>query len=329
MTEVNNLLRDFQDKYKFLINNITDVITEIDLDGTFTYVSPQVYDMLGYKPEEIIEKKFLSFIHPDDLPIITGALSEIIKSNEIFSLEYRVRHKKGHYVPISARGSLVKVKDKLKLIGILRDITEKKLTEQKLIESEEKWRSMTKNSPDFIFTLDKDEHFTFINKFEVLRLNLKNVIGKSLYNFMPEKDHELVKQCFKRVLESGQNDRYYSDFVYDDGTIHYFESRVGPILNEGNVVGFSVSSRDITERKKAEQKLKESEKKYHELYENSPSSILLIDLPGIIVDCNYATEAVTGYDKKDLVGNSFTDFSFFNKDTLKKVMENFNLLVTS
>ena len=187
---------------------------------------------------------------------------------------------------------------------------------------------MTKNSPDFIFTLDKDECFTFINKIEVLRLKLEGVIGKSLYNLIPEKDHKLVKQCFKRVFESGQNDLYYSDFVYDDGTIHYFESRVGPILNEGNVVGFSVSSRDITERKKAEQKLKESEKKYHELFENSPSSILLIDLNGIIVDCNYATEVVTGYDKKDLLGNTFTNFDFFNKDTLKKVMENFNLLVS-
>ncbi|KKN40416.1 hypothetical protein LCGC14_0733700 [marine sediment metagenome] len=75
MSEVNNILRDFQDKSEFLINNITDVITEVDLDGTFTYVSPQVYDIFGYKPEEIIEKKFLSFIHPDDLPTITGALS--------------------------------------------------------------------------------------------------------------------------------------------------------------------------------------------------------------------------------------------------------------
>ena len=196
-------------------------------------------------------------------------------------------------------------------MSISQDITERKKIEQKLKESEEKWRSMTKNSPDFIFTLDKEERFTSINKIEVLRLELEGVIGKSLYDFIPKKDHKLAKQCFKRVFKSSQNDRYYSDFVYDDGTIHYFENRVGAILNEGNVVGFAVSSTDITERKKTEEELRLQS----EIMTNMSEGVYLVRMEDLIIAyANPRFEEMFGYTRGEMIGK---DVAIVNAPTDK------------
>lgn len=113
-------------EYQFLINNILDIIVEIDLDGTFTYLSPQVYDILGYTPEEVIGNQFFSYIHPDDMETIIENFQRAIGGEDIVAIEYKIRHKKGHYVYVFAKGSLVKINNKAKIIGVLRDITEKK-----------------------------------------------------------------------------------------------------------------------------------------------------------------------------------------------------------
>jgi len=110
-------------EYQFLINNILDVIVEIDLDGTFSYLSPQVYDIFGYTPEEVIGNQFFSYIHPDDMERIIKTFQKAVGGDDIVSIEYRARHKKGHYVHVFAKGSLVKLDDKPKIVGVLRDIT--------------------------------------------------------------------------------------------------------------------------------------------------------------------------------------------------------------
>ena len=134
MTVTNSLLSDFNEKYKFLINSIKDVIIETELDGIFTYVSPQVYELFGYRPDELLGVELLQFIHHDDLPTITESLSQIINSEEVFSLEYRVKHKAGHFIPVAAHGSLVKSGDNTRLVCILRDITQQRKIEKQFVE---------------------------------------------------------------------------------------------------------------------------------------------------------------------------------------------------
>ncbi|MCK4370086.1 MAG: PAS domain-containing sensor histidine kinase [Candidatus Lokiarchaeota archaeon] len=134
MTEIKSIMKKSVKEYQFLINNILDIIVEIDLDGTFTYLSPQVYDILGYTPEEVIGNQFFSYIHPDDMETIIENFQRAIGGEDIVAIEYKIRHKKGHYVYVFAKGSLVKINNKAKIIGVLRDITEKKKAERELKE---------------------------------------------------------------------------------------------------------------------------------------------------------------------------------------------------
>ena len=146
MAELNNILGNSVEKYKYLINNIADVIAEIDLNGIVTYISPQVHHMFGYNPEDIIGSKFFSFIHPDDRPSLIESFEKAIESEVLNSIELRLRHKEGDYIDVLTNGSLVKIDGNLKAFCVLKDITEKKLAEQKLKESDETFKKIINQS---------------------------------------------------------------------------------------------------------------------------------------------------------------------------------------
>jgi two-component system sporulation sensor kinase A len=96
------------EKIQIIINNILDIIVEIDLNGSFIYVSPQSVQMLGYEPNEVIGKKALKFIHPNDLKTVMDAIRDAIINNKHVRFEYRAKHKNGNYVSVSARGGVIK-----------------------------------------------------------------------------------------------------------------------------------------------------------------------------------------------------------------------------
>ena len=119
-------LRESEEKIRNLIENISYVLTEANSDGVFTFVSPQIFEIIGSKPDEIIGKNIAKYIHPEDLIIHQKALKKTLDFNSPFSYECRIRHRKGYYIPISVKGSPVIVNNELKLYGVIRDITERR-----------------------------------------------------------------------------------------------------------------------------------------------------------------------------------------------------------
>ncbi|GAG89207.1 unnamed protein product [marine sediment metagenome] len=110
-------------------------------------MSPQAYDILGYKPEEVIGLNGFKFIHPEDLPKLTSKFTNLIKTGGPIQVEYRALHKDGHYVCLSAKGTVVKQNGDIKLIAVLRDITRERETEQK-------YELLANNINDIIWTND-------------------------------------------------------------------------------------------------------------------------------------------------------------------------------
>ena len=102
------------------------------MNGTITYTSPQVFDLLGYTPEEVIGTNALTYAHPDDLKSVEEAVRRAMNSNDKVSLEFRLRHKDGHYVCVYTGGNYVNIDGKTKIIGVIRDITERKKVETAL-----------------------------------------------------------------------------------------------------------------------------------------------------------------------------------------------------
>ena len=218
MTELNSILENSVEKYQYLINNIADVIAEIDLNGILTYISPQVHKMFGYKPEKVIGTSFFNYIHPDDMPSIMDSFEKAIKSEESVSIEYRVKHKEGYYVNVLANGSLVKVDNNLKIIGVLKDVSEKKIAEQKLKESEETFKKIINQS--FVgIVIVQDLSIVYVN--ETVRKMLGysfDEMGKwdmnDLLNVIHPNDRTIAKERLEQRQEGLRNESRYTYKVF-------------------------------------------------------------------------------------------------------------------
>jgi PAS domain S-box-containing protein len=148
---------------------------------------------------------------------------------------------------------------------VFRDL---KLNEEALREREEQWRSLTQNSPDHIMTLDREANIIFMNH-TPLDLTVEEVLGTSIYEHFPEEYRQVMKNSFERVFETREPARYDVEYKAADGTIRTFASHVGPIIgSDGEVAALTVSARDVTDRRQAEEALEQSEARYRLLSEN-------------------------------------------------------------
>jgi PAS domain S-box-containing protein len=127
-----------EEKYRNLVNDMREMIGKIEANGEIIYASPQTFELMGFRPEEVIGKNwFKSYVHPEDITQIAKAIKSSNDSEGSFqSFDFRMRHKDGHYVHISGRGKMIKEKGKIRYIASFRDITKRTLAEQKLRESE-------------------------------------------------------------------------------------------------------------------------------------------------------------------------------------------------
>jgi PAS domain S-box-containing protein len=191
VTEKYNLqskLEESEEKYRDLVNQIPDLLLEIDLKGKFTYASPQLFDIFGFIPAEIIGKRFHKFVHPDDIPIAIDAMKKGFETKKEITVEYRTLHKDGHYVFVSAKGRFIETG---RFYGVIRDISEEKLMEQRLKESEEKYRLISETAYDLIGVLDGKFKYEYINETafqQILGYSNEDLIGKSALEFTHPND---------------------------------------------------------------------------------------------------------------------------------------------
>ena len=132
-------LKESEEKYRDLLNNIHEAIVELDENGNVEYMSPQVFKLTGYLPEEQIGINLRELIHPDDLELVLITFNKLMQSGEIQSMDFRRKHKDGHYIYVNSSGRRVKIGDKYKIIGITKDITDRQ-------RAEEKFQVLFKNS---------------------------------------------------------------------------------------------------------------------------------------------------------------------------------------
>jgi len=173
-------LKESEQKYRTIIENTQDIIVITGLDGKFNYISPQLYDVLGgLDINENID--FFNFIHPDDRMKIINLFSGAIRNKTVTihnEIEFRVKHKNGHHIWFAsiAKNYYDNDGNVIGFIANLRDITQKRITEQKLAESELKYQMILENSKDGIAIIGLD------SKFKYLSPSIAKIIGYDEYD---------------------------------------------------------------------------------------------------------------------------------------------------
>ncbi|MHA2283161.1 MAG: PAS domain S-box protein [Promethearchaeota archaeon] len=270
MSKFDNDLKTSEKRYFNLINSVLDVLIELNLDLTITYINPQVSEVFGYSSDEIIGKKSLDFVHPDDISRTIEAIKRTAKTREIISTEIRIRHKKGYFVPTSAKGRLVEYDNQDRIVAILRDITEIKEAQRVLTESDHKYREIIENIEDGYFELDLEGNYTYINDYtsNFLGILKEDLIGKSATSILNKDTIEQVSTIFRNVYNNNlPKGTFESKVIRNDEQERTFEGTFYLRYDStGNKIGFYGFTHDISERKMNEEKIRESEMKYREAF---------------------------------------------------------------
>ena len=260
-----------REKFKDLFEFSLDLIYVHDFRGKFLDANEITLEKLGYNREEINNLSFNDLISKDQLTVAFKTLTEIRDfGRQITPTEYRLKTKNGDFIYVETYG--IPLKENGKTYGIFeiaRDITKQKLAEQKLKESEEKYRNILESIIEVYYEADTHGNFTFLTdkfvelvgypKKELLGFNYRKIVSKEDVERLYTKLDNMYKKDIQEML-------FEYTLVKKDGTKRFFENSVYlKYDSEGKKIGFYGLARDITERKKAEQKLKESEERLKNL----------------------------------------------------------------
>ena len=185
-------------------------------------------------------------------------------------------------------------------------IIKRKRAELALQASEEKWRSLVENAPDIIMNVDRDGTIRFVNR-TVPELTPEQVVGSKVYDYIPPEHHDTIRNSLAQVVQTGEANRYEIAGVGPKNQIAWYASRVGPIKHNGQVVGATIVTTDITQRKQAEEALRDSEQRYQRLVEHAGDAFFLHDTEGRILDVNQRACESLGYTRAELLTRSVAD----------------------
>ncbi|MBW2006153.1 MAG: PAS domain S-box protein, partial [Deltaproteobacteria bacterium] len=286
-----------------------------NLDTDDVYFSPRYYTMLGYEPGELPMKleTWVNLMHPDDQKTIVPEVENYVKNAQPYEVEFRLKTKDGNWKWISGRGkSYEKDKDGVphRAIGVHVDITERKKTEEALNSSEGRLRILFEFAPDAYYLNDLKGTFIDGNKAaeDLMGYKREELIGKSFLKLKLISKKEMLKASkllMKNVLGKGTGP---DEFILNrkDGSQVSVEIRTYPVKVEGKTVVLGIA-RDITERKRAEEALRESETKYRRIFENIQNVYYESSLDGTILEISPSVENVSKYNRKELIGRSLYD----------------------
>ncbi len=317
-------LRESEEKYSNLFHYSNDGIILHDLEGTIIDVNQRALEQFGYMKEEILGLK-IPELHPiSELESSKKAFEEIAKKGFVrFEICFKKKNGKIFFTEVSS--SLFDMGGKQVIQGNIRDITDRVLTEKMLKESEEKYRNLIENAQEGVWAVDENDNTIFVNPkiCGMLGYTRDEIMGKSLHSFLEAPMIELIIS-FRDRRKKGLKDTYELEFVKKDGTLLSTSINAAPILNEnGEFKGSFAFVTDITNRKIAEQKLKESEERYRNLIESVPFSIALIDQQGKVIYCNPAIEKLVGYRRDELIGNEFKNLPVINAEYVPLLLKRF------
>ena len=201
------------------------------------------------------------------------------------------------------------------IVGILctyNDITNRVKLERKSIAFEKKYKRIIENMKEAYFEVDLKGIFTFVNNsfIEMSGYSIEEFIGQSYRHFADQENRETFFKQFNSVyITEKPKESFQFEFIKKNKTKGIVETSI--YLNQdasGNKKGFYGITKEITDKYILELKLKQSEEKYRHLFENSPYAIWIIDLNGIIVDCNSSTDMILPkHDRKNLISKNFVE----------------------
>ncbi|MFW9820192.1 MAG: PAS domain S-box protein, partial [Candidatus Thorarchaeota archaeon] len=302
-----------EEKYRGILENIKEGYFEVDLFGNFTFFNNALCELQGASREELLGMNYASFVDEVNKKKIIEVYSNVFETgNPMSNFQYQFRRKNGELITCESSVYLRYDSDghRVGFSGLARNITEEFFLEQKIKDSEEKYRTIFNSSPDYIFITDIKGNYLDMNPalLERIGMTLEEARRKNFSDFYAGDKFSNLRSVGELILSGNEIKGVQIKAKTTNGEIFEYEVNSVPLKEGGNITRILNLARDITLRKQTEQKLRESEKRYRHLFENSPYSIWLMDEEGTIVDCNSTmSNLLSVLEIKDLIGKKFSD----------------------
>ena len=314
-------LKEDEQRFRALLDNSYDVITVLDSHGSILYQSPSVRRVLGDDPEEKIGKSVFEpgRVHREDLEKVRQAFAEVMANPGVpRTVDYRTRHADGSWRYIdSVAVNLLNDPSVAGVVVNYRDVTERKEAEGRIREAEERYRTLVETVPAVTYTDRAVGSYPDLAVYTSPQI--EELVGYSVQEWLdPERvlweerlhpeDRTWVLTAEERSRASGEPFSEEYRLLAKDGSVVWVRDEAVLLRNEaGEPLYWQGVLVDVTDRKEAEEALRESEERLCRLADAALEGILVTD-EGVILQANRALTDMLGYEASDVVGRSAVEF---------------------
>ena len=320
--------KESEEKYRNLFENANEAIFVVQ-DVKLVFVNPMTTMMIGYSTEELMTRPFIEFIHPDDRDMVIDRHIRRMKGEEIPHLySFRIVHRDGNIKWAEANAIVINWQGKAATLSFMSDITESKRAEERLRLSEKKFRTLYDSTCDAVMLLDEKGFFD-CNKATLTMFGcatLEEFCSKHPADLSPPQQPcgtdsmVLANQLIATAMEKGSNHFEWVHKRNDTGETFPADVLLSTMELDDKLVIQAVV-RDMTERKKAEEKLRTSEELLRNYLEYAPDGVYTNELNGTFLYGNRKCEEIIGYKREELIGKNFLELNILPEKSLNKALE--------
>ncbi|MDD2764799.1 MAG: PAS domain S-box protein [Opitutaceae bacterium] len=303
-------MREEEARYRALVEKSHEAVCVLDGEGRTNYASPSTEQILGYRAEEIIGRTAFEFVYPEDLAMVQADFADLKQRiGDDLTRELRCVRRDGavRWFDVVAT-NLMHVASVKGIVVNYRDVTERKQAEAALREEQAMFNSLTSTIPDHIYFKDRQSRFVRINASLARHFGLHSpdeAAGKTDFNFFGEEHARRAYEYEQRLMRTGEAliDLEEKE-IWPDGHVTWASTTKVPLRDaDGTINGLVGISRDITERKQAEERIREQAA----MLDQASDAIYVTDLDCTILNWNRAAERIYGWPAAEAIGRKTTE----------------------
>ncbi|CAN7598624.1 PAS domain S-box protein [Phenylobacterium sp. LjRoot225] len=293
-------------RYKLLADNMADVVTSIRLDGSASYISPAVRDLLGYRPREMAGRPAQDFVHPDDRPQVLAMFAELAAGRPDATLQHRAQHRDGRAVWVETRFRLIRdaAGRPQEMVAVIRDISDRRALEEELATSEARARRVIAEASQAIVCMDEAGLIVDWNHYAEATFGWRadEVIGKSMSGLVvPDPDRDKYASGLAELLATSEaasvDRRVELVALRKSGEVFPIEAAITAIRTPQ---GWRLTSlmQDISERKAQMEE-------FETAFDYASVGMALVNLEGGFNKVNRSFCGIVGYPEDELLALDF------------------------
>ncbi len=322
-------LRQSEERYRTIIDEMDEGYQEVDLAGNFTFFNEAFLKIFGYSRDEIMGTNYSMYAAEEEIAKkVYRAYNHMFKTGlPLNSFEWDIIRKDGARRTLEFYASLLRDSQDRPagFRGIVRDVTDRINAEEVLKKSEEYFRAITENATDIILIVNKKGTITYASPSveHILGYKQEELIGKRSMDLivpddLPRAIHDFGKAVFtKEVIIPN-----FFRVRHKDGSERILEGVGKNLFDNSAVEGFVMNVRDVSDSRKAEEALRESEEKYRTILESTEEGYFEVDMAGNLTFFNPSISRILGYPEEEMTG--INNRAYMDRETAQKVFKAFN-----